>query len=348
MSAFAGLFGAGLGIIGNTIANAMNAGTQKMTNDMQMDMFNQQMDYTKQTQGEQWRRDDTMLRRSVADAQSAGLSPLTALGLSNTSTAVSQPAQPHLMAPHYDSIMSGVNMDSVVDAIIQSKKLDLEEKKYLTDDENKDLDREAQLKIEADKIEATNNNIKAQIQANKDIAQNKLDRQVIEFNETISLALRTQDHKERMEYQSLIMDQINTFSAHAYKATGGRSSNFKVFDSQEACDAYNIWWSKRYNDFLATELNEPDSASVSESFGKSVGSSAGANIGGSSGFSDSVAGAGSASRSGSGLLGANFGLNTSDFESRSNSQNWSTLNNSKLAKFLAEYPFGVYKPAKAW
>lgn len=344
----AGLIGAGAGLIGNILSNVTNMAQQKETNLMSMEQFNKQMDYTKATQAEQWRRDDTMLQRSVADAQSAGLSPITALGLSNTSTPVSQPAAPHLMAPHVDSIMSGVNLDSAIDALIQSKKLDLDEKKYLTDDENKDLDREALLSIEADKIEAQTNNIKAQIQSNEKIESNKLLQRVIEFNDTIALALRTQDHKEKMEYQSLIMNQINTFSAHAYKATGGRSSNFKVFDSQVACDAYNTWWSKRYNDFLATELNEPDSTSFSKSHGFNMGANAGANIGGSSGMSDSVTGAGSASRSGSGLAGANAGYNTGSFDSYSNAQNWTTLNASKFAKFLAEYPYGVYKPSKAW
>ena len=354
MSVMAGIMSGTGGLLGlalNANYAKKNIALQKQTNTDAMDMFTQQMDYTKQTQAEQWRRDDTMLQRSVADAKKAGLSPLTALGLSNTSSAVSQPTAPHLQAPQVDSMFANVNFDSLADALIQSERLNLEEKKYLTDDENRDLDRAAQLSIEADKIQATTNNIKAQIQSNENIEANKMAQKVIEFNDTIALALRTQDHKERMEYQSLIMNQINTFSAHAYKATGGRSSNFKVFDSQEACDAYNTWWSKRYNDFLATELNEPDSNSFSQAHGFDMGANAGANVGGSSGYTGSNwdrTGGSAGGQSGSGLAGANVGYKTGRFDSNSYMQNWTTLNASKFAKFLAEYPYGVYKPSRAW
>ena len=63
--------------------NALNKQIADEANALQLNMFNEQMDYTRQVQEEEWNRADTQLQRAVADAELAGLSPLTALAAGN-------------------------------------------------------------------------------------------------------------------------------------------------------------------------------------------------------------------------------------------------------------------------
>ena len=53
--------------------NALNKQIADEANALQLNMFNQQMDYTRQVQEQEWSRADTQLQRAVADAELAGL-----------------------------------------------------------------------------------------------------------------------------------------------------------------------------------------------------------------------------------------------------------------------------------
>lgn len=117
-----GLISGALGLIGNLIStgvtqrqnalnvkntNAANLEAVKETNqankdiaaannELSLNIFNQQMDYTKALQQAEWNRADSSLQRTVADAGLAGLSPLAALGNINpTGNIVSQPSAPN-------------------------------------------------------------------------------------------------------------------------------------------------------------------------------------------------------------------------------------------------------------
>ena len=57
--------------------NRLNKQIADEANALQLNMFNEQMDYTRQLQETEWNRADTQLQRAVADAELAGLSPLT-------------------------------------------------------------------------------------------------------------------------------------------------------------------------------------------------------------------------------------------------------------------------------
>ena len=78
--------------------NALNKRIADERNALQMNMFNEQMDYTRKLQETEWNRADTQLQRAVADAELAGLSPLTALGAGSTGQIVAQPSAPSLQA----------------------------------------------------------------------------------------------------------------------------------------------------------------------------------------------------------------------------------------------------------
>lgn len=76
--------------------NALNKQIADEANALQLNMFNEQMDYVRQLQEQEWNRADTQLQRAVADAELAGLSPLTALGAGSVGNVVPQPSAPSL------------------------------------------------------------------------------------------------------------------------------------------------------------------------------------------------------------------------------------------------------------
>lgn len=119
--------------------NALNKQIADENNAMQLAIFNEQMDYTRQLQETEWNRADTQLQRAVADAELAGLSPLTALGAGSTGQVVSQPSSPALhsaqMVSPYSNPMNPVDFASlrdldraVLDIIKQDKQLSSAEK----------------------------------------------------------------------------------------------------------------------------------------------------------------------------------------------------------------------------
>ena len=119
--------------------NALNRQLARENNALQLNLFNHQMDYTRQVQETEWNRADTQLQRAVADAELAGLSPLTALGAGSTGQVVSQPSAPSLhaaqMVSPYNNPMNPVDFQSlrdldraVVDIIKQDKDLSSREK----------------------------------------------------------------------------------------------------------------------------------------------------------------------------------------------------------------------------
>ena len=79
-------------------ANETNRQIARETNALQLHTFNRQMDYARKLQETEWNRADSQLQRAVADAELAGLSPLTALGAGSTGQIVSQPSAPSLHA----------------------------------------------------------------------------------------------------------------------------------------------------------------------------------------------------------------------------------------------------------
>ena len=129
--------------------NALNKQIADERNAMQINMFDQQMDYTRQVQEKEWNRADTQLQRAVADAELAGLSPLTALGAGSTGQVVSQPSAPALQAAQmvspYNNPMNPVDFQSlrdldraVLDIIKQDRQSSSTEKieKYKQEQEN--------------------------------------------------------------------------------------------------------------------------------------------------------------------------------------------------------------------
>lgn len=327
------LLGALLGGVGSSLigglfqssANTQNVGMQRETNQMQMDMFNRQFDYTKQTQQEAWRRDDNALQRSVKDAHLAGLSPLAALGGGANASIASAPSAPHLQAPQVDPLLSGFNLDSAIDAAIQSRRLDIEERKVLNEKEKADADRQSKMDIVNMELSQANEiNLRMMSQSENQFSK-KLAQELYSVNKNLEYLNSAQDWKEKKEYQETVIKEINSLMDEARGRTGGQSSAYRVYENESAYNAAYTAWVNRYKDFLKVEFSDPSKKSRMES--KNVSSGAGANVAG-SGVS--------------GAAGANFNMATGDMTSMST--DYTEQDKQKLSNWFAANPVPIYRP----
>ena len=229
--------------------NALNKQIADERNAMQIDMFNQQMDYTRQLQETEWNRADSQLQRAVADAELAGLSPLTALGAGSTGQIVSQPSAPALQAAQmvspYNNPMNPVDFQSlrdldraVLDIIKQDRQSDSTEKieKYKQEQENSRFT--AQLRQNA----ALTNK---QLNLENSKESRRLQEQVREFNATLEQT-KTENNRR---YQ---LESLDALKGYALALTGGASGAFKRVDNYEKWKTDFDAWSKRYLDYSET------------------------------------------------------------------------------------------------
>lgn len=247
--------------------NALNKQIADERNALQMDMFNQQMDYTRQIQETEWNRADTQLQRAVADAELAGLSPLTALNAGATGQIVSQPSAPALQAAQmvspYNNPMNPVDFQSLRD-------LD----RAVLDIIKGDRQSNSQEKIERYKQEQENSRFTAQLRQNSALTNKQLNlensreskrlqEQIREFNATLEQTKTESNRRYKL-------DELDTLKGYALALTGGSSGSFKRVPD------YNKWekefnaWAKRYveysssihADYISTSKSKGGSGSI--------------------------------------------------------------------------------------
>lgn len=291
--------------------NALNKQIADERNAQQLNMFNEQMDYTRQVQETEWNRADTQLQRAVADAELAGLSPLTALGAGSTGQVVSQPSAPALQAAQmvspYNNPMNPVDFQSlrdldraVLDIIKQDRQSSSTEKieKYKQEQENSRFT--AQLRQTA----ALTNK---QLNFENSKESRRLQEQIREFNATLEQTKIENNRRYKL-------DELDTLKGYALALTGGSSGNFKRVPD------YNKWeqefdsWSKRYVEYSSSI--HADYISTSESKG----------------------GSGSADV---GLVGIKGGVSASGTTSKSKSESFSEYYKHRMASFFARDPVPV-------
>lgn len=296
--------------------NALNKQIADEANALQLNMFNQQMDYTRQLQETEWNRADTQLQRAVADAELAGLSPLNALGAGSTGQIVSQPSAPSLhaaqMVSPYSNPMNPVDFQSlrdldraVLDIIKQDRQSDSTEKieQYRQEQENSRFT--AQLR----QTSALTNK---QLNLENSRESQKLQEQIREFNATLE---QTKTENSR-RYK---LDELDRLKGYALALTGDSSGNFKRYDD------YNEWekafnsWSNRYVEY---------SASITADFyseSKSKGGSGSLNLGIKGPFD-----------------GYNGGISANGQTSESKSESFSEYYRHRMASYFAKDPVPIY------
>ena len=291
--------------------NASNERIARENNALQLNMFNEQMDYTRQVQEQEWNRADSQLQRAVADAELAGLSPLAALGAGSTGQVVSQPSAPSLhaaqMVSPYANPMNPVDFQSlrdldraVLDIIKQDKQSNFDEKieRYKQEQDNSRFT--AQLRQTA----ALTNK---QLNFENSKESRRLQEQVREFNATLE---QTKNESNR-QYK---LKEMETLKGYALALTGGASGAFKRVPDYKKWEKEFDAWSKRYVEYSSTI--QADYISTSNSKG----------------------GSGSADV---GLPGIKGGVSASGQTSSSKSQSFSEFYKHRMASFFANDPVPV-------
>ena len=292
--------------------NALNKQIADERNAMQIDMFNQQMDYTRQVQETEWNRADSQLQRAVADAELAGLSPLTALGAGSTGQVVSQPSAPALqsaqMVSPYNNPMNPVDFQSLRD-------LD----RAVLDIIKQDRQSSSTEKIEKYKQEQENSRFMSQLRqssalANKQLnlenskESRRLQEQIREFNATLE-STKTENNRR---YK---LNELDSLKGYALALTGGSSGNFKRISDYDKWEKEFNSWAARYVDYSATITADYYSTS------KSKGGSGSADVG---------------------LVGVKGGISSSAQTSESKSESFSEYYKHRMASYFAKNPVPVY------
>lgn len=291
--------------------NALNKQIADERNAMQIDMFDQQMDYTRQVQETEWNRADTQLQRAVADAQLAGLSPLTALGAGSTGQVVSQPSAPALQAAQmvspYNNPMNPVDFQSlrdldraVLDIIKQDRKSNSDEKIEIYKQEQENSRFTAQLRQSA----ALTNK---QLNLENSKESRRLQEQIREFNATLESTKTENDRRYKLQ-------ELDTLKGYALALTGGASGNFKRVPDYKKWEGEFDAWAKRYVEYSSSI--QADYISTSSSKG----------------------GSGSADV---GIAGIKGGVSASGQTSESKSQSFSEYYKHRIASFFARDPVPV-------
>lgn len=292
--------------------NALNKQIADENNALQLNMFNQQMDYTRQVQEQEWNRADTQLQRAVADAELAGLSPLTALGAGSTGQIVSQPSAPSLhsaqMVSPYANPMSPVNFESlrdldraVLDIIKQDKQLSSTEKieKYKREQEDSHFQQQ---------LRQTSALTNKQLNLENSKESRRLQEQIREFNSTLEVTKTENNRRYKL-------DELDRLKGYALALTGDSSGNFKRYDNYSEWEKAFNNWSTDYTEFCATITADYYSTS------KSKGGSGSADVG---------------------IAGIKGGLSGSGQSSSSETVSFSVYYRQKLASYFAKNPVPVY------
>lgn len=240
-----------------------NLGLGLWNSHQQKDMWQQEFDYAKALQQQEWDRQDTALSRSVADAKRAGLSPLAALGSSGLSSGsiVQSPGVPSIPSPRFDA--PGLNLDTALDYVIAKRRLEHEDKKLGVMQTENELDRE----FDREKVKAELDNAVKISQANLEQSQDQFTKsqaQALEqFNSTLLFQMSVEDRQVAMSNQRMLMERFEALSRHTNLATGGMSSNFKVYTDWNKYQADFLVWNQAYAQQLLTSFNVADSYSSS-------------------------------------------------------------------------------------
>lgn len=296
--------------------NALNKQIADERNSLQLNMFNEQMDYTRKVQETEWNRADSQLQRAVADAELAGLSPLTALGAGSTGQVVAQPSAPSLQAAQmvspYNNPMNPVDFQSLRD-------LD----RAVLDIIKQDRSSDSQEKIEKYKQEQENSRFTAQLRSNAALTNKQLNlensresrrlqEQIREFNSTLEQTKTENDRQYKLK-------ELDSLKGYALALTGGASGSYKRVSDYKQWEKDFSDWSQRYVDYADTITADYISTS------KSKGGSGSLNLG-----------------TNSPLKGLNGGISANGQTSESKSESFSEFYKHKMASFFAKDPVPVY------
>lgn len=298
----------------NAETNAMNKQIADEANALQLNLFNKQMDYTRQTQQTEWERADSSLQRAVADASNAGLSPLSVLtsGGAPSGNLVSQPSAPQMNVP----TMHAAQMNPMNPAYFLSMN---DAARAAFDIIKDDRHMSSQEKIEKLKQTEENSRFEKQLRTttaltNKQLnlensrKSKELQEQIREFNKNLEFTVTEANRKYKLS-------EMDTLSAYVMKMTGNSSGAYRKINDYSTWTKEIASWADSYAEKSATITANY------ESYSKGA--------------------------SGSGSLGGGFGpikadISGSGSSSETKTQDFSEYWKHNMASWVSQNPMPVY------
>ncbi|QCS37489.1 DNA pilot protein [Tortoise microvirus 109] len=209
------------GLLGAAIGGFLNRDAVSDTNETNMEMFNEQMQFNREQAKWQtsyaeraWQtsradrledqyRQDTQMQRSVADHTAAGFSPLAALGSGthgsqvstpspNAGSTIGAPVAPHMATAQYDLGM----LSDVIASADRNRAMDIQETKNLNDVELTKVKLQQDRDLSVEQMANTFNIARAQIDANVDLQSNEHIMKKFQEEQATSRLLMQQKHSD--------------------------------------------------------------------------------------------------------------------------------------------------------
>lgn len=291
------LIGAGAGLASNLITNIFNYSQNKKNNEIQMQMHNDNMAWSKEQYFDQrnyqrelqqtlFSREDNAHQRQVADLKAAGLSPLANAGGAGAGQAVSSPSIPQFSTADTSPFVANeMQFGQLIDTLqnadamaLEREKLEVQKQKNLSDRELKEVDQKMNADQFAQSIQMQNAQLDQKIKefnSNEELKKDELKLQ--EYKALSDVRLAT----DRLTYDMSI-NESKMYLQEMQQALGlNRGGRYKVFDTQEEYDNAMASYQKKLNEvlqFVADDLSNTTTTSTSD--GSSVDGHANAGIGG--------------------------------------------------------------------
>lgn len=266
-----GLLGAGASIFNNERniraqkrANDSNIDLQREMNQQNQSNWQSEFDYLKQQNDLTRQREDTAIQRQVADAESAGISPLAVAGSggASASTVNSAPSAPDMVAPFVQAPQSDL---SVMNALFQHSLNAITQDKDLSSKEKiADMQSSTQKFIAVSQLE----NAKSIADASDDNQLKIATNQLLELN-------RSNTSKEYLA-------KLDYFKDYVSRITDGHGRFVYGKYDEDTCRKHNEEISSRWAEFIKSLPADSLSKSQSDSTSVSGGLKVGKNNGGSS------------------------------------------------------------------
>lgn len=311
-----------LSFLAGLIGNIFNYSSTQETNKQNREIHKSDQDFQAAQTQAAWERDDTAHQREVADLEAAGLSPLANTTGSPVTSPLGSASPIAMQAPQVD-------VNSIINSMLQNKKLDEDKRHNLKIEEYRadEIEQEwKNLELEADKIELDNEKLQEEFRHNtalETLGVKNYNELIRHNQEEESLRQQEINIKEYNEKQAALIEEMN-------RVTQGRQIEPHWCDSLADLQEYEEQRLQARKELYA-ELGKYSKSASAESHSENKTVSAGGNINIFQGY-------------GGGLQGSN-GSGFSD--SSYNSEDFGKIQEEKIREFDEKYPPAMLDEDKA-
>lgn len=227
-----------------------NRKAQKEANEANIELQRETNAQNEALQREQWQREDTALQRHVADAQSAGVSPIGNVNGSPSSLST------NMVAPTVDPVTSGDMARSIGDSLNNFASM-------LGNKSERQKDRDENRQLQSNQFSHAIETLKMQLENTSDEKEkDRLNALEMSCNQLRQQALEA-DYKVALELERQFQESVKT-------ATGGMSVHYYLVDDYEQYQKELRAWNNLYYMFITSEVPQYSSETSSGSSSSST------------------------------------------------------------------------------